>query len=88
MVESEEYRPANFGEAVPGLLEETVRHYNDSAAQEGVSGHAPDAIGMRWRLTVKKVPRRPAVVLFHTESALGVDRREVLPGTNVRRRRR
>ena len=87
VVESEEYRPVNFGEAVPGLLEETVRHYNDSAATEGVGGHASDALGIRWRLTVHKAPRRPAVVLFRTESALGVDRQEVLPGTNVRRRR-
>lgn len=87
VIESEEYRPVNFGEGVPGLLEETVRHYNDSAATEGVGGHASDALGIRWRLTVHKAPRRPAVVLFRTESALGVDRQEVLPGTNVRRRR-
>lgn len=86
VVEAEEYRPVNFGERVPGLLEEAVRHFNDSAATEGVGGHGPESLGVSWHLRVRKVPRKPAVVLFNTESAAGVEKLEVLPGMNVRRR--
>jgi hypothetical protein len=72
---------AGAGEAVPGLLEEAVRHYNDSAAK-GVGGTSPDTLGLSWSLLVRKSKRAPTV-LFETESVRGVDRRQVLPGTNV-----
>ena len=78
VVESEEYRPINFGERVPGLLEEAVRHFNETPT----GGQSPKSLGFSWVLKVTKQKVRPKVI-FHTESGQGVSTEEVTPGTNL-----
>lgn len=66
VVEAEEWRPLNFGEAVPGLAAEAARHMT-SAELRGELRHGDLPLGIAWNLTVHKW-RAQARTLFTTRS--------------------
>jgi FkbM family methyltransferase len=71
VVEDEEYRPLNFGKAVPGLIEEAVKHIERSTSKmAGESMHGSVPLGFLWNLTVLKLPAQGRT-LFKTHDVNG-----------------
>lgn len=64
VVEDEEYRPINFGKAVPGLLEEHFRHVERKdkltkgprVAESGELMHGQLPLGISWNVSTHKRP--------------------------------
>tara|TARA_B110001452_G_scaffold251147_1_gene239923 strand:+ start:236 stop:676 length:441 start_codon:yes stop_codon:yes gene_type:complete len=84
VVEDEEYRPINFGEIVPGMLEEAARHVTskDPAALPNSTGqdvslrgtvlHGGVTLGLDYAFDVHKDRNKgKARTLFTTTSAAG-----------------
>ena len=91
VVEDEEYRPINFGEPVPGMMEEAARHVTskdvtalpNSTGQDvslrGTLLHGTMPLGIDYAFDVHKDRRVKGRTLFTTTSAAGREQSNDVP---------